>query len=187
MRMRKLKNINVNLVEVAEFESVMKNTSNLRLYKRYSIILKYFDGFTNREIATIERLDPYTVGVYINNYKTKGLAGLKMSYSTGAKRKLNSAQEQILVDTIISKTPDNVGFESKKIGTIEIIRQLVIKDFNVKMSHKRIAIVLYRLNLNYTRPTYVLRKADKKKQENFKNDFCILKKTHQWRNRSYTF
>lgn len=38
------------------------------------------------------------------------------------------------------------------------------------------AEVLYRLDLSYTRPTYVLAKADKEKQENFKKDFRILKK-----------
>lgn len=38
------------------------------------------------------------------------------------------------------------------------------------------AEVLYRLNLSYIRPTYVLAKADKKKQEQFKNNFEELKK-----------
>jgi hypothetical protein len=33
------------------------------------------------------------------------------------------------------------------------------------------AEVLYRLNLSYTRLIYVLAKADKEKQEKFKNDF----------------
>ena len=33
-----------------------------------------------------------------------------------------------------------------------------------------------RLNLSYTRPTYVLAKSDKEKQEKFKQDFEVLKK-----------
>lgn len=37
--------------------------------------------------------------------------------------------------------------------------------------------VLYRLNLNYTRPTYLLKNADRIKQENFKEDFLVLKNT----------
>lgn len=44
------------------------------------------------------------------------------------------------------------------------------------MSHRGMTEVLYRLNLSYTRPTYVLAKADKKKQEQFKNNFKELKK-----------
>ena len=39
------------------------------------------------------------------------------------------------------------------------------------------ADVLYRLNLSYTRPTYVLKNADPIKQEKFKEDFEVLKKT----------
>lgn len=57
-----------------------------------------------------------------------------------------------------------------------MIRQWVIKEFNISMSHRGIAYVLHRLNLSYTRPTYVLAKADKEKQEKFKNDFEVLKK-----------
>lgn len=36
--------------------------------------------------------------------------------------------------------------------------------------------MLHRLNLSYTRPTYVLKKADKEKQEEFKVTFEGLKK-----------
>lgn len=38
------------------------------------------------------------------------------------------------------------------------------------------ALVLHRLNLSYTTPTYVLAKADKLKQEKFRTDFETLKK-----------
>ena len=50
------------------------------------------------------------------------------------------------------------------------------KQINITMSHRGMAEVLYRLNLSYTRPTYVLAKADKQKQEQLKNDFEELKK-----------
>lgn len=38
-------------------------------------------------------------------------------------------------------------------------------------------LVLHRLNLSYTRPTYVLERAYKMKQEQFRSDFETLKKT----------
>lgn len=44
------------------------------------------------------------------------------------------------------------------------------------MCHRGMVEVLYRLNLTYTRPTYVMKKTDKNKHENFKNDFEQLKK-----------
>lgn len=59
--------------------------------------------------------------------------------------------------------------------TIELIRQWVIKQFNIIMCYRGMAEVLYGLNLSYTRPTYVMAKADKNKQEKLKNDFEELK------------
>jgi len=163
--------------DIKEIITALKNTKNVRLYKRYSVVLKHFEGFTNRKIAEMENIDEHTVGSYIKKYKTNKLDGLNMGHSCGKKRRINTEQEKLLVEIITTKTPDEVGFESRKNWTIELIRQWVIKEFNITMSHRGMAEVLYRLNLSYTRPTYVLAKADKEKQEQFKNDFEELKKT----------
>ena len=56
-----------------------------------------------------------------------------------------------------------------------MIRQWVIKEFNVTMCYIGMVEVLYRLILSYTSPTYVMKEADKNKQEKFKNDFEELK------------
>lgn len=162
--------------EIEELKNALNSTKNIRLYKRYSVLLKHFDGFTNRKIAQMENIDEHTVSIYIKKYKSKGLDGLNISHGGGASKKINKEQEKIIVETITTKIPEDVGFESKKNWTIEIVRQWVIKEFNITMSHRGIAYVLHRLNLSYTRPTYVLAKADKEKQEKFKNDFEILKK-----------
>lgn len=163
--------------EISELKDALNNTKNIRLYKRYSILIKHFYGFTNKKIAQLEDIDEHTVGIYIKNYKSKGLAGLNIAHGGGAVKKNNEQQERIMLEVITTKTPEDVGFESKRNWTIELIRKWVIKEFNITMSHRGIAYVLERLNLSYTRPTYVLAKADPKKQEQFKNDFKSLKKT----------
>lgn len=162
--------------EISELKNALNQTKNIRLYKRYSVLIKHFYGFTNKKIAQLEDIDEHTVGIYIKNYKLKGLDGLKIAHGGGAVRKINSQQEKILLEIVTTKTPEDVGFESRLNWTIELIRQWVIKEFNIKMSHRGIAYVLERLNLSYTRPTYVLAKADPKKQEQFKNNFEDLKK-----------
>ena len=85
------------------------------MYKRYSVILKHFQGLTNRKIAEMENLKEHTVSVYIKNYNAKGIDRLAMKHSLGAKRKLNPGQEKMIVDVVTNKTPDQVGFECKKI------------------------------------------------------------------------
>ena len=99
-----------------------------------------------------------------------------MKHSSGTKRKLNIEQEEKIVEIVTTKTLDQVGFKGGKNWVIEFITQWVMSEFNVTMCHSVMSIVLHRLNLSCTIPTYVLAKADKVKQENFKNDFKILKK-----------
>lgn len=147
------------------------------MHKRYTTILLHFQGFTNKKIAEIQDLEPHAVGNYIRNYKAKGLAGLDMRYSPGKPRKLNKEQETELIEIIKNNTADELRFEGRKNCTLDIIRQLINNKFEIKMSLGGIDIMLHILDLSYTRPTYVLAKADKEKQENFKDDFKTLKKT----------
>lgn len=168
---------NEHYEKIKELRAALKNTKKIRMYKRYSVILRHFEGFSNIRIAEMEGIGPHAVGNYIKNYKLHGLAGLEMKYSTGAKRKINEEQEVKMVEVITNKTPDEVGFEGRKNWTIEIIRQWVINEFGIEMCHSGMAVVLHRLNLSYTRPTYVMAKADKEKQDQFKKDFESLKKT----------
>lgn len=44
------------------------------------------------------------------------------------------------------------------------------------MCHSAVYVAISRLNLNYTRPIYVLAKANIEKQEKLKKDFEVLKK-----------
>lgn len=82
-------NEDVNIEEkINEVEVIMKNTKNIRMYKRYSVIRNHLLGLTNKKIAEIEMLAPHTVGIYINKYYDKGLDGLVMKYNNcGSQRK----------------------------------------------------------------------------------------------------
>jgi len=164
-------------VEIQSVKRAMRKNKSLRMHKRYMVILRHLQGYLNNEIAEMELLCANTVGTYINSYRKYGLDGLTMGHSTGAPRLLNDEQEKELIQTITNNTPDEVGFIARKNWTIELIRQWVISSFNVTFSHRGMADVLYRLNLSYTRPTYVLKNADPIKQEKFKEDFEVLKKT----------
>ena len=112
--------------DIKEIITALKNTKNVRLYKTYSVVLKYFKGFTNRKIAEMENIDKHTLGSYIKNYKANKLDGLNMVHSCGKRRRINTEQEKLLVEIITTKTTDKVGFESRKNWTIELIRQWVI-------------------------------------------------------------
>jgi len=42
-----------NQESIFELETAMKNTKSVRMYKRYSVVLKHFQGLSNKTIAQI--------------------------------------------------------------------------------------------------------------------------------------
>ncbi|MGL5749304.1 MAG: IS630 family transposase [Paraclostridium sp.] len=153
----------------------MKVEKNVRMYKRYSVILKHLQGMSNKKIAEMELLEAHAVGNYIKKYHEGGLSALEIKYSPGAPRKMTSEQEEKLVEIVTGNIPEDYMCN----WTIAIIQELIKKEFNIKMCHSAVAVVLHRLNLSYTRPTYTLAKADEEKQIKFIEDFEVLKKIPQ--------
>jgi putative transposase len=99
-----------------------------------------------------------------------------MGKSTGATRHLTPEQEQKLFEVVTTHTPDQAGFPHRMNWDSNIVRQWVQNNFGVEYSARGMLYVLHRLNLSFTRPTYTLAKADPVKQEQFKQDFELLKK-----------
>lgn len=135
------------------------------MYIRYSVLLKHFQGLNNKDITKLENLEQHTVGNHIKNYKVKKIEGLVMNTSPGAPIKLNPDQEKKLIDVITNNTPDEVGFHSIKNWTIELAKEWVFNNLKIDIKHSSMGVILHMLILSYTRPTYVLTKADKNKQE----------------------
>lgn len=80
-------------------------------------------------------------------------------------------QEKVLYKCIVNKMPKDVGFEPFVNLTAPLACLWIEKEFSVVFSERGMRDVFYRLGFSYTRPTYVLRKADLKEQEYFKTEF----------------
>jgi transposase len=163
--------------EIQAIKAAMKGTKDIRMYQRYRVIYLHLKGHTNRDIAKMECFCEHTIGTFVNKYNKHGLDGLNIRHSTGAPRLLTPEQEKNLAEVITTKTPDEVGFPNRKNWYINIVQEWVRKTWGIEYSHRGVAEVLYRLELSFTRPTYTLAKADPQKQEQFKQDFELLKKT----------
>ena len=162
--------------EIQAIKAAMKKTKDKRIYQRYRVIYLHLKGYTNRDISREEGFCEHTVGTYISKYNKDGLDGLNPKQSPGAPRLLTPKQEQELELIITTKTPDEVGFPNRKNWYINIVQEWVKNTWGIEYSHRGMAEVLYRMDLSFTRPTYTLAKADPKKQEQFKQDFELLKK-----------
>lgn len=175
-KIKEIIEIDNNGPEIQAVKDAIKKTKDKRMYQRYMVVLYHLKGLSNKDISKMVELCQHTVGIYVNKYKANGLDGLALEHSTGAPRMLTDEQESKLVEVVTTHTPDEVGFPNRKNWYVDIIRQWVFDNFGVQYSYTGMIDLLHRLNLSYTRPTYTLAKADPQKQEEFKQEFELLKK-----------
>lgn len=161
---------------IKEIKAAMRANKDLRMHERYQTILMVLLGESYERIAQVTGRALSTLYNYSKAYRENGIEGLKMDYSTGRPRQLTSEQEQQLYQTIVNKTPADVGFPAKMNWTSPIIRKWIEQEFDVRYSERGTRELLYRLKLSFTTPTYTLAKADPVKQEAFKQEFEEIKK-----------
>jgi transposase len=171
--------------EIETIRKLLRTTKNKVMHRKYLVLRLHMKGLTNTRISEILDLDKHTVGIYIKTYNTSGIEGLIPKKSPGRPSFITKEQEQQLYQTIINKTPDEVGFEGIMNWTAKIACLWVHKEFSVEYKIDGMLVVFRRLNLSYTRPTYVLAKADPEKQKQFKEDFEVVKKISRWQNSSH--
>ena len=169
-------------IRIEEVKSAMRETKDKRLYARYHCIYLLLMGETQKNIAKLINRGTDTVGNYVQDYCTYGIQGLEPQHSPGRPRQLTEEQEQELYQTIVEKTPADVGFPANLNWTSLLIRDWIYNHFQIKYSEQGTRELLYRMGFSYTRPTYTLAKADPEKQEAFKQEFAELKKIRRMRN-----
>ena len=162
--------------EINTIRKLQRATKSPVMQKKYLVLRLHMKGLNNRNIAEIVDLAPHTAGIYINTYKTSGVDGLVPKKPPGRPRFLTKEQEEKLYKTISENTPEDVGFDGVMNWTAKIACLWVLKEFGVQYKVNGMLDMFHRLKLSYTRPTYVLAKADPQKQEQFKEDFEGVKK-----------
>lgn len=114
MKSLRMKNVEYNSNAILKLEIALKCEKNLRTYKRVSVVLKHYKGFSNVAIAEMEGITVHSVAKYIKAYKSEGVAALTTWKSPEAPRNLSKDQGDQLLKVIIENTPDKVGFDSVK-------------------------------------------------------------------------
>jgi transposase len=148
--------------------SAMKNCKNRRMFERYQTIKLSLEGYDIPQIASITGSCIKTVYNYVNAYTYGGLEGLEMNFSPGRPSLLSSEDKQAVIDVVTNKKPEDVGFKAEMNWTAAIVREWLIREFNVKYSLSGTNALLHELGFTCTRPTYTLANADPIKQEQFK-------------------
>lgn len=169
--------------ELQEVENRLKHEKDRRMYERYQTIRLHLLGHDKDQIAAILGRSERTIRTYLKQYSVTGLDGLQMKFSPGRNVRLTKEQQADLKRTIIESLPHEVGFTAKFNWTLEIISEFIHREFGKRYSLRGVSLMMHRLGMSYTKPTYTLAAADEEKQQEFvEKTFPGLKKSGKRRN-----
>ena len=162
--------------EIARLKKLARKTHDAKLRRRYDIVRLFLSKRAKTDIADILDISLTQVYLILNLYKQAGIEGLTLKQPPGRQRKLTDEQERELISIITEKLPKEVGLGPHCNWTAPLACKYVKDHYGVTFSERGMRDVFYRLNLSYTRPTYVLAKADPQKQAGFLEKLEDIKK-----------
>ena len=154
----------------------MDAEKKIRVFKRYQALYLFLSGRTCREVAETVGISKDTVSAIHKIYKKEGLKGIPDKAISGRPPRLSEKQQVALKEVLLKKIPFEVGFPAEFNWTAGLVAKYIEREYGYRYSIRGTTGILHRMGLSYTRPTYVLAKADKQKQEQFVQDFETLKK-----------
>jgi len=132
---------------------------------RIRVILLLDDGKTYQSISEYLFLDEGSIANYRKRYRDGGIEELINDYYTGKKAALSETEQKILTQDLQSKI-----FPTTKSVIIHIK-----KKFGINYSRGGVTELLHRLGFSCKKATPVPGKADKKKQQQFINQYNGIK------------
>lgn len=163
--------------QMEEIAAMMKSTKVSREYRRLQAIYLYGTNQPLEEIMRLTHLGNSTISGLYCRYQLIGLKCIPDAKRSGRPKRLTSKQEAQLRDAVLNKTPVDVGFAADFDWTAGLAAAYIKKEYGYEYSIKGVTLIFKRLNLTFTRPTYMLAKADFEKQEQFRKEFKMIKKS----------
>lgn len=163
--------------EISRLKRAGRKAHDAKQRRRYDIVRLYLSKRAKPDIADILDISLTQVYLILNLYKEAGIEGLTLKQPPGRQRKLTDDQEKELISIITGKLPKEVGLEPHCNWTAPLACKYVKDHYGVTFSERGMRDVFYRLKLSYTRPTYVLAKADPQKQAEFLKKLEDIKKS----------
>lgn len=111
------------------------------------------EGVSADLIAVALGLARSTVFGWAKAYREGGLQALAARPVPGAKPKLNADQQRALFTMVSQATPLDFGF-SFALWTRDLVRQLILVEFDVSMSISAVGALLHRVGLSVQRPLW---------------------------------
>jgi transposase len=136
------------------------------------MILLSAQGYSQKEVASIVRVTPQTVGKYVKRYKKRGFLGLYDAPIPGRPLKIiREIQEHI--DKCLEKDPRKYGYNMSTWTTSLMQHYLWIR-FGIRVCVETVRLWFRRLDYRLIFPRYLLLDADEKKVEKARKEIAAF-------------
>lgn len=147
-------------------ESLKQARTSIQIKKsqiKISVIMLCLDGYNSSEIAKMIHLQAHTVGKYIHAFNEGGLE-LLLEYKKGSGRpcKLTEEEKTDCKEKLLG-TPEAAGIGVGVNWDSRLLQAYIQKAHGKKLSRSNLQKIMKTMGFSYTRPTYVLAKADSSK------------------------
>ena len=165
---------------VERLQAKEKTIQKASMARRIAAIRLVMQGYQAIQVAEFLHIHRETVSGYVNKFNEGGMEGL-LDYRKppGRRPYLLPAEEQEVRRMIEHSTPAEEGYGCQSCWDTRILKDVLEDRFSVIMTRGGIGHMLKRWGFSYTRPTYILKRADKNKQRTYIQQLEALKKTLQ--------
>ena len=151
-------------------EQMYQHHPNRRCRQRAHMVLLSAQGYSQKEIASIVRVRPRTVGKYLKRYRELGFLGLYDAPIPGRPLKINKdIQEHI--DNCLENNPRDYGYNMSTWTTSLMQHHLWVR-FGIAVCVETMRLWFRRLDYRLIFPRYLLLDADKKKVQKGRQDIA---------------
>jgi transposase len=137
--------------------------------ERLSAVEALEKGIQADQITQVLKVSRSSIFEWQKQYRQYGPEGLRTKKTRGPKSKLNDAQMQQLYLIIVGNDPRQLSF-GLALWTRGMIRELIRRQFGIKLSIVSVGNVLHRLGMSPQRPLYRAYERDPEKVDKWKNE-----------------
>lgn len=145
--------------EMAELESLFRQTKDVRIRERTQIILLAAEQeMTAPEIAKIVRRNDQTVRTWIKRFNAEGIAGLYDAPRPGAPAKVTPAYEERLL-IVVRQRPRALG-QPYSMWTLQRLADFMAEETGLRLSAVTVSRVLADHDIVMSRPQHKVSSSD---------------------------
>lgn len=176
--MKRLKIVHFHGLSPSDLRLYEKQETRANMRNRITAVRLVMEGKLGKEVAEICNLHRQSVSEYVHRFNEGGMdLLLERKFGKGRPYFLTEEQQMELKEIILTSAPSDHGLGTAVSWTTPIISEYIHRTYDVRMTRTGVLRMLWRLSLRYTRPTYVLKKADPEKQRLFSHQLEWIKKT----------